>query len=174
MNYYTAKYQAPYRYNSTSTYEPDGSSTTNGSNLFDTVNFCLDCHATRLTSTRLGRRTYAIDWSSSGDEHGKNWDGSSCCVKAPYGSGNYVLSCLDCHEPHGSPNAFLLRQEVNGTNVNILNGGPINRNWCYFCSACHSQGNGHGAIPGNPSNPCGGMTSCDSCHRHGNPSSGGF
>ena len=117
-------YQALYRYNSTSTYEPDGSSTTNGSNLFDTVNFCISCHATRLTSTRLGRRTYAINWSSSGDQHGGNWDAGGGGRKSPYGSAsiNYVLSCLDCHEPHGSPNAFLLRQEVNGVQVNVLNG----------------------------------------------------
>lgn len=37
-------YQAPYYFNSTITYEPDGSATANGSNLTDYVTFCTDCH----------------------------------------------------------------------------------------------------------------------------------
>jgi cytochrome c2 len=127
-----ATYQAPYRYNSSTTYEPDGSSTiSNGSNLFDTVTFCLDCH-----SQSAGGRAI-INWGSTGDLHGSAI--RKCCdygdKLAPCNeTTNYVLSCLDCHEPHGSPNPMLLRQEVNGTNVGIFAGSAY---W-NFCSACHT------------------------------------
>ena len=46
-------YQSPYRYNSTTTYEPDGSTASDGSNLFNTVTFCLDCHQYSLNSARI-------------------------------------------------------------------------------------------------------------------------
>jgi hypothetical protein len=51
----------------------------------------------------------------------------------------YVLSCLDCHEPHGSPNAFLIREKVNG---GVL-GGNITESstteWHYLCDRCHKD-----------------------------------
>ena len=118
-------YQAPYRYNSTTAYEPDGSTWTDGRNLFDTVTFCLDCHQNALSSQRLGTTT-AIDWSATGDIHGLAPTDCSCDYgdkTSPYAeSTNYVLSCLDCHEPHGSRNEYLLRPEINGTQIPIFGG----------------------------------------------------
>ena len=134
-------YQAPYRYNSTTTYEPDGSNITNGSNLFDTVTFCLDCHSQSAGGRKI------INWGINGDIHGKA-SSHNCCdlgdKKAPYPADpasptpypNHVLSCLDCHEPHGSQNEQLLRQEVNGTNVAII---TQTNNWWNFCSGCHTM-----------------------------------
>jgi predicted CXXCH cytochrome family protein len=154
-------YQAPYRYSSTTTYEPDGSNITNGSNLFDTVTFCLDCH-----SQSVGGR-YAINWGTTGNVHGLA-PSQNCCnlgdKKAPYPADpaaptpypNYVLSCLDCHEPHGSPNPMLLRQEVNGINVGTFSGTQY---W-NFCSACHTIYTG--VISGYHS----GLTSSSSCVCH--------
>jgi hypothetical protein len=125
-------YQAPYQYSSTN-YEPDGSTTTDGSNLADYVTFCTDCHDntnTNIYSTTLGRPLYYFDWgasSSTSEKHGRGNatdDGTFASVEIddlidPYDEGisgttDYLLSCTDCHEPHGSANRYLLREGVNG------------------------------------------------------------
>ena len=150
MNTYTPYYWAPKR--SGGGYEPDGSSTQNGSNMVDYVGLCTDCHnSTRLiNSNRLKRDLYRINWGAGGDFHGtrprndgpgdRSGDDEWGDLLAPYKVGsvyqytNYTLSCTDCHEPHGSPNEFLLRKTVNGTSPNIIN--PSGR-WYYWCSTCH-------------------------------------
>lgn len=144
-------YQAPYRYGSTSTYEPDGSSstTTNGSNLADMNTFCLDCHSSDMSS--YGLNNTPIDWSTSGDKHGLAGADGGIDIKAPYSGSNYgayVLACTDCHEPHGSPNIMLIRQEVNGDYlkdssgnlVHITNYGSstnVSNQLGYLCRRCH-------------------------------------
>jgi predicted CXXCH cytochrome family protein len=119
MSAYTSNYQAPLRFNATAVYEPDGSSTiTDGSNLTDFNTLCTDCHNTTYTiySAELGRDLIQIDWDN--EIHGKGNADGSLCGDAPYPNGSSglgkVLSCLDCHEPHGSANVALIRQEVNG------------------------------------------------------------
>ncbi len=123
MSAYTSNYQAPYRNNSTTTYEPDGSTTTDGSNLTDFNTFCTECHNTTYSiySTTLGRNLIQIDWDN--EIHGKGDANDSLCGDDPYPNGSSglgkVLSCLDCHEPHGSPNVALIRREVNSTTETI-------------------------------------------------------
>jgi hypothetical protein len=174
-----ATYCAPYRYNSNTTREPDGcpapqtdcsTDCANGSNLINYVSFCTDCHnATNIIwSTKLRRNLSTIDWSASGDIHGAAAP-QTCCDKGdkkpPYTEGtNYVLSCLDCHEPHGSQNEYLLRQEVNNSQVPII---TVTGLWYYFCRSCHtnldtpSQKHSYGISAVEPD------TSCLACHRHG-------
>jgi predicted CXXCH cytochrome family protein len=135
INNYTTKYQAPYRKGSTTAFEPDGSATQDGSNLTDFNSFCTDCHNTTYTiySTTLGRNLRQIDWDN--EIHGKgnpeddpvNYPNySKLCGDAPYPSGLFssgikkVLSCLDCHEPHGSTNVTLIRKEVNGNTLSAI------------------------------------------------------
>ena len=139
-------YQAPFRYNSSYIYEPDGSSTTDGSNMPDYVTLCLDCHSEQVYSTGREGTLYAINWGpDSGDVHGGNTQ--DCCdygdKKSPYlENTNYVLSCLDCHEPHGSQNMMLLREEVNGTHVGAVQwerGGNGYNTSMEFCQACHTN-----------------------------------
>ncbi len=186
MSNYTT-YRPPYYYGSTTTYEPNGSTLHNGSKMPDYNAFCLDCHQyqvpTSMTTsenpnTPSGYLT-AIDWSSSGDMHGEktryfNIDGSDNPIKrtdsslppgsvtAPYNNSpvasNYVLSCLDCHEPHGTffNSSFLLRKEVNGAAVPSI--GPPGGEVVYqreFCKRCHTW------------NHCGGPNGCFFCHYHG-------
>lgn len=173
-----ATYCAPYQYNSTTTREPDGCSApatdcstdcSNGSNLTDYVTLCTDCHnlTNAITSTRLGRRLTRIDWSVNGDIHGAA-STQKCCdfadKKEPYYQGgagettNYILSCIDCHEPHGSPNEYLLRPEVNGSQVPVITDSG---SWWYLCSACHQNLSTKHLFGGiNDKSECWG------CHRH--------
>ena len=179
-------YQSPR--NSGSTYEPDGSSTQDGSNLTDFVSFCTDCHNESNTISTshslfnpstgaIGRNTlFKIDWTK--EWHGGNSGFVPYCsmgtapdiislLAVPYDGtnkcGQYVLSCTDCHEPHGSPNNFLVRPWVNNgsndcrpgncavptptrlpvtvTNYGTGNGpdGMANKEWVYLCGKCHTN-----------------------------------
>jgi hypothetical protein len=181
MNIATPNYWAPKRVGGG--YEPDGCLTLdcqNGSNTPNYVNLCYDCHnpTNVIWSTRLNRNLSQIDWTITGDFHGNrqriddggDYSGSGewgdllapYKVNGTYPKTNYLVSCTDCHEPHGSPNEFLLRPTVNGVQANSLNGGPISGGkWYYFCTACHSV-TGHVA-PIDPTFDCyqGG-----SCHKH--------
>ena len=183
MSYYTSSYQAPYRYGGVAYgYEPDGSTTTDGSNLTDFVTFCTDCHNSTNTiySTTLGRNLKTIDWET-GDKHGKNTADGYICTKPPYpyaatctnsGLGK-VLSCLDCHEPHGAPNAFLIRKEVNG---GLLSGtvSTGTSDYGYLCGQCHLDDSNFGGTANRWEgvHHCKGdypyaQSSCSNCHSSG-------
>ncbi|MFH1217196.1 MAG: hypothetical protein V1706_11910 [Pseudomonadota bacterium] len=183
MNKYTS-YRPPFYYGSTTSYEPGGVALHDGSLQTDYNTFCLDCHqyevpvstpglASMNPNTTPGHLT-AIDWSSSGDMHGErarifgiNGAVSGCrgTIIAPYNAApvmsNYVLSCLDCHDPHGGvlgsgrPSSYLLRKEVNNNKVDGC-GAAVEQNFCEndFCFSCHT--NSHGGPQG-----------CISCHYHG-------
>jgi hypothetical protein len=166
IDVYTSAYQAPYQYNSTTAYEPDGSDITNGSNLTDFNTFCTDCHNTTYTiySTSLGRNLRQIDWDV--EKHGKgDADGALDEMRDPYTVttdpffGFYpkrVLSCLDCHEAHGSPNAYLLREEVNAevlddaitsfTPFCNLPGTDGNQGLGWLCRRCHKDDSNYGGV----------------------------
>lgn len=147
------RYQAPYRNGSTSAYEPDGSTTQDGSNLTDYATFCQDCHSNSMT----GLSNTPIDWATSaGDKHGKRaadeTSGNYIDIDNPYSNtygGQYVLSCTDCHEPHGAPNLMLIRQEVNGGTLSPITtiDAPTaecpdatvsgNKELGFLCQRCH-------------------------------------
>jgi cytochrome c553 len=149
MNAYTPYYWAPKR--ALSGYEPDTTSTQDGSNLVDYVSLCTDCHnKTRVIySNVLDRDLYRINWGADGDFHGtrprndgpgdRSGDDEWGDLLQPYKVGsaytysNYVLSCTDCHEPHGSPNEFLLRKTINGVQEGVINGEGQWYNWCQDC-----------------------------------------
>jgi hypothetical protein len=151
MSDYTPNYQAPYRYNSTTVYEPDGSTTQNGSNLTDFVTFCTDCHnnVNTIYSTTLGRNLRTIDWSQ--EKHGQLDGTTEVSTDPPYNSQiGKVLACTDCHEPHGSPNQVLIRNEVNGdvltaTITTITSSdctapyNDANKEIGYLCQRCHKD-----------------------------------
>lgn len=189
------KYQAPYRSGSTVTYEPDGSALQGGSNLTDYATFCTDCHTSTpnsVWSTTLSRYLRAIDWNN--EKHGKGLAEGAITVDAPYSSTmGYVLSCTDCHEPHGSYNAFLIRNEVNGGTLGATITTFSTANWKYLCARCHQEDTSpcsttrgplfevihHSASTDRPytEQSCGGCHSsggscpptitCSNCHYHG-------
>ncbi len=155
--FYQGRYQAPYAYGGTNSYEPGGTSTYDGHNLPDYATFCTDCHnpGNTIYSTSLGRNLIKIDWSTQGgesgpgDKHGRNSATTSLGVKAPYANApigitlGFALSCTDCHEPHGAPNPYLVRSEVNGTQISIPNTSTGNEIG-YLCLACHKDDQAYG------------------------------
>ena len=169
---FTAKYQAPYYVGGT-TYEPANDSTINGSNLPNFKNFCLSqCHErTDVYSTERSVNLTQIDWGPTGDHrHGKyhSDDGGMGYTIAPYTNGetyNYVLSCTDCHETHGSENEWLLRTCVNGKdNIIVPTVEEVNGNWYDFCTACHVLTGSTTTFHRKYSSPA---PPCPDCHRHG-------
>jgi len=161
MDDYTANYQPPRYYNSTNL-EPDNASSdraTQAAKTPDYATFCTDCHTSTsnsVWSTTLNRWLRPIDWSI--EKHGKGSADGAVSLNSPYSStlDNKVLSCLDCHEPHGSPNVTLIRKEVNGGTL----GGTVttiaqtdcsfpwrrrrrphneNKEIAYLCDRCHKD-----------------------------------
>jgi len=155
-------YQAPFWKDSTSTFEPaNQSDPSDGSNLPNFAQFCYTCHVVGIsdeyTDANIPPREiagddyglWAVKWMGSDgstDQHGAYWDAGTSGegdVKAPYTSGyNHGLSCLDCHEPHGSPNPFLLRTCVNGKDGITVSIAAGESDWGHlalydFCTACH-------------------------------------
>ncbi len=153
MNKYN--YQPPYCYNKIG-FEPDctnDTASTQASKTPDYVTFCTNCHdmSNQIYSTTLGRDLKYINWNT--EIHGKG-NGSATSLRSPYTVGQtYVLSCMDCHEPHGSSNSYLLRSEVNGKGDISISGNRF-YNFCY--GSCHNE------YHRGPDSKCG------NCHYHGN------
>lgn len=175
-------YQSPFRYGSTTTYEPDGSAVSDGSNMPDYVTFCNDCHNPNDTiySTSLVRNVRRLDWArmnrtnQPGDYHGSvtrclTVEGASPwgSLREPYrttNAQNFILSCLDCHESHGAINGegttipYMLRKTVNGFynyHKKPVPGAP--NPWEHqFCVSCHNHTAHCGMDAGN----------CMTCHFH--------
>ena len=201
----TYSYEAPYC--SGAMREPGGTGTQDGSKTPDYVGLCTDCHdrINTIHSTSLWRNLKKIDWSSLGDKHGQrdrdSSNSTSVDFEEPYltasvTEGNFVLSCLDCHEPHGSQNIMLIRRRVNGGNL----GGEIStfssNEWSFLCTRCHEADTGSATPPKwrevhhlaedapypSPGSQCGQRChrkspdcngtncqsiNCDNCHFHG-------
>jgi hypothetical protein len=174
-------------------FEPAGDDTSEGSNLPNVVRFCAyeSCHSVPIPNawtdadpnTIEGRSLFAIDWTSSGKAHGARAGSpiTDPCeygyLKEPYVNTpeiNYVLACTDCHEPHGSESAFLLRTVVNGKQIppiqQWLGTEESGATW-EFCTACHYLN-----VPCGPhvcDNEPGGLPDCSEfgcsyCHNHMN------
>jgi len=145
-------YQAPYYGDNSGTkYEPSGkASPSDGSDLPDYVTFCLDCHQYEQFDPDNNDRTVkAIDYAN--ERHGaylSNNSSASCCgiqegtLTAPYvdfENSNYVLSCLDCHEPHGAKKRkHLIRRIINGQEVALdIDSCDQHTDFAEICGKCH-------------------------------------
>lgn len=124
--------------------EPDGGfdAATQAAKTPNYNTFCIDCHNIsndEIWSDALGRNLRAFDWSL--EQHGggsaANNRPTQAEVVSPFldtSLGTYSLSCLDCHEPHGSSNIYLIRTSVNGNSVMLTNS---ENQWDNLCSCCH-------------------------------------
>jgi hypothetical protein len=172
LNYYPPyKYPFPVGPNPPELYlgvpPPQPSELADDSTAPDYVTLCLECHQDQQYSTRLLKNLKAINWEN-GDRHGKKGEvGEAQCyygfAKYPYGNDCFstiseykVLMCTDCHDPHGSPNEFLLRTSVNGQDGLTVSGPG---EWWDFCQACHFLTYN----PGYHSS----TLDCPDCHGHG-------
>lgn len=190
MSAYLSSYQPPNYGNGN--LEPDGASPDAVLQAAKTPNynaFCTDCHNADNTiySTELGRNLRTFDWSleAHGEGQAENLN-HHLEMKSPYYDsplGTFVLSCMDCHEPHGSRNIYLIRPSVNAETVSLL---PGSASWNELCSRCHAdigdlKALHHRSSDGYECTDChlirpshgtaGEMQPCINCHFHG--SSGG-
>jgi hypothetical protein len=147
-------YEAPFAFSNS--LEPAGVGVQDGSNTPDYVGFCTSCHNSDniIWSTTLNRQLKVINWGDIGPNQNKHGnlsrDGTSS-FREPYLTAgatkiNFILSCLDCHEPHGSENTMLLRRRVNGENLE----GVVDSTdtMSYACKRCHQDDLAAGAGTG--------------------------
>ena len=144
---YLSGYEAPFSDQSASTREPAGIGYADGGNTPDYVGFCTTCHNqdTTLASTTLARDLKKINWENTGlyqDKHGLLARDGNIHLREPYATAaatktNFVLSCLDCHESHGSANIMLLRRRINGEDLE----GVVSSTdaMSYVCKRCHQD-----------------------------------
>ena len=176
-------YEAPYAF--ATNREPAGVGEADGGNTPDYVTFCATCHneANTIWTTTLSRNLKKINWRATGlnqDKHGAlSRDGASA-FQEPYLAAasfksNFVLSCLDCHESHGSENIMLLRRRINGENLEDIVASTDAMG--HACKRCHKDDLAAGAgtnqanrweyvhhlAPGAPYNQMG----CGDCHGMG-------
>jgi hypothetical protein len=127
--------------------EPAGFGEQDGSKTPDYVSFCTSCHNPDKTiwSTTLNRELSKINFGDIGlrqDKHGALIRNGTDFFREPYATAaalknNFILSCLDCHEPHGSENIMLLRRRINGESLE----GTVTTtdSMSYACKRCHTD-----------------------------------
>lgn len=149
---YSTRYQPPYCSSSLTNREPAASTdaVAGRANTPDYVDFCITCHSTTNTiySTSLGRNLIPIDWSITGNKHGLRPMDGSVGTKAPYdptsSATDFVLSCLDCHEAHGSANVMLLRRRANGSDLTSSITSLAVKEIGLICLKCHKDDTAYG------------------------------
>jgi hypothetical protein len=72
------------------------------------------------------------------------------------------MSCMDCHEAHGSSNSFLTRKWVNGWSAGLTE-ASLN-DWRNWCRRCHNK---MGHFPGPHSSIFSGPYCASTCHPGG-------
>jgi hypothetical protein len=176
----------------TELHEPDGvgaalgASNVTGATTPDYNTMCLECHWVGLVAP-APINAPTIPWYSgdggNGAQHGHALstgatnEGSRISPYTQDGSSgttedltvNFVLSCLDCHEPHGAQHATygekLLRTTANGlTGITIGGVGNNPGRWYNLCIACHTVASSVGSHPAglNANMNCSG----GACHGH--------
>ena len=152
MNRYTYDYEPPYKYPAGS----NGREWPSGVTAPDVNTVCVDCHGLpwrSVVSTRYGYLEVVTGGGPHGTYRSTTHNPYYGGLIDPYENWDFVtLMCTDCHEPHGSPNEFLLRTCVNGKN-NIVITQP--GHYREFCTACHWLGSFHSSD-----------NDCTGCHYH--------
>jgi len=140
-----------------------------GANTPDYNSFCLYCHQHRTPTDARTRHLdgapvsffEAIVWDANGgdgnqngvyvvpgDKHGVNIATGSAALDSPYNINaatnnpdDVALSCINCHEPHGSENDYMHRRSINGTPLGVVITGITNDRGNH-CLPCHTEDTG--------------------------------
>jgi predicted CXXCH cytochrome family protein len=128
----------------------------------DVSAFCLTCHKEPTNTEPVDAGpTVPFDVRMVQDEH----DGFLASEWPTSFHGGAGLACTDCHDPHGSTNAYMLKEGVGGltgfrddptnpTDLSAIEG---------FCTSCHTSW-----TPDPPHPPATDPEQlCTECHRHG-------
>jgi len=150
-------------WNSTTTSYIAPTSEPTGVNTPDYNSFCLYCHQYQVPSSSHTRHLDGstvdyyepIDWTTDGspdgdgnqtgtylppgDKHGVNNATSTAATDAPYnGTADVALSCMNCHEAHGSENDYMHRRSINGVPLGVVITGVTNDRGNH-CLPCHTE-----------------------------------
>jgi len=138
-------YESPYA--AGENLEPAEVGIQDGTNTPDYIAFCITCHTEDniIASTTLNRDLKTINWGQTAiypDKHGSLSRDGTDHFREPYSSAaglknNFVLSCLDCHESHGSKNIMMLRRRINGEDLEGVVDSPDTMS--YICKRCHTD-----------------------------------
>lgn len=169
----------------------------------DFQSYCYKCHAGMVPpGIQLGSITRNISATYPSDIHGGGsgpqvlspdaqgewtpaYKSSGGTIKPGYARANAALPCTDCHDLHGSQNAYHLRENLNGSTGKSVpdTGISNNSNVLSYCQSCHAGtlyqfhqvcldchrtvGAGHygWSTPAPTADDFG--QSCTSCHYHG-------
>lgn len=136
-------------------------------NTPDYNTFCLYCHEKSVVISNDDRPYYhggqagellAITWLENGgdgvqsgtyivpgDKHGYNISTGYAAVDAPFNitagtndPGDIILSCMNCHEAHGSENDYMHRRSINGVALGVVVSGVTNERGAH-CTPCHTE-----------------------------------
>ncbi len=139
--------------------------------------FCAACHSGSVPSGVVmpsGIAAVSASWNttSTGDVHGDRKGTEVGGLASAYSRGSAALSCLECHDSHGSANIYQLNSTIDHVSGIVV--GTSNQyqnacaachtgtayNWHQGCNDCHSQG--HSGEPTLDQ-----TMDCASCHGHG-------
>lgn len=169
----------------------------------DYNDFCLKCHGKTIPVTPLYtglirvQRVADIDYSQNfhggvsaiGSYKGSTRDILYGPMKPPYYRGMGPLTCTNCHDEHGSSNAFHIKESINGQTVDMRDGAAFSyaTGWRSLCLSCHefsSAVNAHGPVNCSTGGGCHTTSDttwitkdlppngCINCHTHGGPLKG--
>ncbi len=132
--------------------------------------FCTSCHESPSTGDPIGAGTYVPVDVNLVNDSSPNADGQihDSFVATDWANALHYgkLTCTACHDPHGSSNAFMLREDpidpITGATATVTDFGALDtaadRDALQaFCTTCHASWAPHNTDQ-----------LCTTCHEHGN------
>ncbi len=137
----------------------------------NTNDYCLGCHdgtppaAWASLDTDSSPPDIGWEWTNAWGVHGDAVSETpSGKLKAPYSYGRAALSCSECHDPHGSSNAFHLREEINGRAGMVVADIGGRDQWVQWCGSCHILSSEAEPHPGSAGPEQGCLVYCHKTH----------